>query len=479
MEHKYDAIVIGGGLAGLTCSLALVNKGKRVRLIEKMPVVGGYQGYFQRKGFFFEPCFHSVTEASPDGVVTRALNSLNLREPPSFVKLDPTARIIFPDETFTMPSNREDYQALLKKKFPNQTAGIEKIFRTMSEIYEGFKRLPETTPALERYRGKVFQHILDEFISDKRLMVIISAFWGYLGVPPTRASAPLFSAFFASLYTVGSYFPLGGITRLVNLLEQTIRERGGEITLKCPAQKILIEDGKVCGVLLEHGEEIRGDAIISNIDALTTFFQMIGEQYLPPDFVLQLKKLQTTPSSFSVFLGVKNGGVIPKNSAAANIIVFPEGDFKSHHEAIREGKLENAPYCLAIPTLIDSSLAPPGHHIVSLHTAIPYRPEGITHWKEKKEHYTEKLIDLAEKIIPGLRKYIVVKEAATPDTLVRFTGNSRGAVGGWDYTPDTDEHRPGNKTPLEGLWLTGHWTFPGVGVHNVIQSGCLTASLIP
>jgi prolycopene isomerase len=110
---------------------------------------------------------------------------------------------------------------------------------------------------------------------------------------------------------------------------------------------------------------------------------------------------------------------------------------------------------------------------------VPYRPEGITDWKEKKEQYTEKLIGLAESIIPGLKSQIVVKEAATPDTLIRFTSNNKGAVGGWDYTPDSDANRPGNKTPIEGLWLTGHWTFPGVGVHNVIQSGCLTASLIP
>jgi len=479
MEHKYDAIIIGGGLAGLACTLALVNKGKKVRLIEKMHVVGGYQGCFNRKGFFFEPCFHSVTEASPDGVVARALASLKLKETASFIKLDPTAQIIFPGEVFTMPSNFDDYRALLKQKFPHQASGIEKIFRTMSEIYEGLKKFPERIPAVERYRGKVFQHILDEFVSDKRLMAIISAFWGYLGRPPTRASALLFSAFFASLYTVGSYFPSGGITRLVKLLEQTIIARGGEIALKCPAKRILIEDGKACGVLLENGEEIRGNAIISNIDALTTFFQMVGEQYLPADFVLQLKKLQTTPSSFSVFLGVKNGSTIPKDISAANIIIFPEGDFNSHYEAILEGKLNNAPYCLAIPTLIDSSLAPPGHHIITLHTAIPYRPEGITDWKEKKEYYTEKLIDLAEKVIPGLKDQIVVKEAATPDTLVRFSGNSKGAVGGWDYTPDTDANRPGNKTPVEGLWLTGHWTFPGVGVHNVIQSGCLTASLVP
>jgi len=475
---EYDAIVIGGGLGGLTCALALVNKGKKVRLLEKMHMVGGYQGYFIRKGFFFEPCFHSVAEASPDGAVARALASLKLNEVPAFVKLDPTARIIFPDEIFTMPSGFLDYTAVLKQKFPRETSGIDRMFRTMSDIYQGLQGFPGKKSVVERFRGMVFQDILDESVSDKRLMAIISAFWGYLGLSPTRASALVYSAFFASLYTLGSYFPRSGITGLVKLVQQAIIERGGEISLKCPAKKILIEQGKASGVILETGETIRADAVISNTDATTTFFHMVGEQHLPAVFVRQLKKLKPTLSSFSVFLGVKNSGIIPPEIAAGNIIVFPEGDFHSHSEAILEGKLENAPFCLAVPTLIDSSLAPPDHHIISLHTAVPFRPPGTACWKEKKGQYTERLIKLTEKVIPGITRQIVVKVAATPDTLVHFTGNYKGAVGGWDYTPDTDAHRPGNKTPVEGLWLTGHWTFPGVGVHSVIQSGCLTASMV-
>jgi len=475
--HAYDALIIGGGLGGLTCALALINKGKRVRLLEKIHMVGGYQGYFSRKGFLFEPCLHSVAEASPTGAVTKVLSSLKLKEIPQFIKLDPATCLIFPDKTYTVPADLASYQALLTQGFPQQAAGIEDAFKIMNEIYRALEKFPEKSPILERYQGKVFQYILDECVSDKKLQAVIAGFWGYLGTPPHHVSALVLSALNASLFSEGNYLPRDGINHLVKLLEGTIRERGGEISLNSSVKKIVIKDSMACGVVLESGETIDGNAVVSNVDATTTFFQMVGEEYLPADFSSQVKKLKPSLSALCVFLGVKNGGAIPDGLAATNLI-YPDYDSHSQYERILQGTIERVPYCLVIPTLVVPSLAPQGHHVINLCTHIPYRPEGITNWKEKKEEYTERLITMAEKLIPGLRKQIVVKEAATPDTLLRYTSNREGALGGWAYTPETDAGRPFNKTPIERFWLTGHWTFPGVGIHGVITSGYLTASMI-
>ena len=474
----YDVIIIGGGLAGLTCALALINKGKKVRLLEKIHIVGGYQGYFRRKGFLFEPCLHSVAEASPSGAVTKVLSSLKLKEIPHFIKLDPATCLIFPDKTYTVPADLASYKALLTQGFPQEAAGIEKTFKIMNEIYRAFEKLPEKSLIHDRYQGKVFQHILDECVFDKKLQAAIAGFWGYLGTPPHHVSALLLSALNASLFSEGNYLPRDGINHLVKLLEGTIRERGGEISLNSPVKKIVIKDSKVWGVVLERGEKIDGNAVVSNVDATTTFFQMVGEEYLSTNFALQLKKLKPSLSAFSVFLGIKDEVTIPQELAATNLI-YPDYDSAGQYQRILQGKIEKVPYCLAIPTLVTPSLAPQGHHVINLCTHLPYRPEGITNWKEKKEEYTERFITMAEKVIPGLRKQIVVKEAATPDTLLRYTSNREGALGGWAYTPETDAGRPFNKTPIEGLWLTGHWTFPGVGIHGVITSGYLTASMIP
>ena len=204
---------------------------------------------------------------------------------------------------------------------------------------------------------------------------------------------------------------------------------------------------------------------------------MIGEEYLPSDYQGQLKELNPTLSAFSVYLGVKDDNLIPDGFSVANLI-YPDNDLDHQYRAILKGEIEEMPLVVSIPTLVNKDLAPPGHHILSIFTAIPYRLAGMNSWRERKEEYTERLISQLEKWMPGLRQNIVVKEAASPDTLLRYTGNREGAVGGWDYTPHSIFNRPANKTPIAGLWLTGHWTAPGVGVHGTIQSGCLTASLI-
>jgi prolycopene isomerase len=158
-------------------------------------------------------------------------------------------------------------------------------------------------------------------------------------------------------------------------------------------------------------------------------------------------------------------------------LVYPGEDMDRQYEAVLSGDIESMPWVVSIPTLTAPQLAPPGHHILSLFAPIPYRLAGMTHWRERKGEYTERFIRLASTLFPGLEKRIVVREAATPDTLVRYTGNREGSLG-WNYTPESISGRPENKSPVPGLWLTGHWTVPGVGVHGAIQSGFITSQAI-
>lgn len=474
---KYDAIIIGGGLAGLTCAISLLRKGKSVRLLEKMHMTGGCQGYYKRGGFLFEPNIHSVAEAGENGLVTHTLASLGLSGKVQFERVDPNAYLIFPDDTFSIPAELGEYLSKLRQKFPAEASNIDKLFKTMGEIFQGVAIHQGKAPIVGEYAGKVFQELLDEFIEDKKLQAIIAGFWGW-GFPPATVSALVFSTLTYSLCANGNYLPRGGINKIVELLEKEVRERGGNISLKSPVKEILIQNGKAGGVVLESGERLKGRAIISNADVNTTFFDMIGEQHFEPYFLSKIKKLEPALSCFNVVLGIKDSAIIPKEFSSNNF-VYPNYDFNSQYAAMLSGELEKAPFCISIPTLISPELAPEGHHILTLYMPMAYRPKSVKNWKASKTEYTERFIDQAEKYIPGLREQIVITEASTPETLIRYTGNSQGAIAGWNYTPYTDISRPKNETPIQDLYLTGHWTFPGPGTHSAIPSGCITAALIP
>lgn len=472
-----DTVIIGGGLGGLTCAAALARKGRRILLVEKNPVLGGAQATYKRGGFVIEPCLHVMVEAGPTGALARLLEGLGLGESVAFSRFSPTSQFVFPDRTVTVPAEGKGYLEALKGLFPGEAAGIEGAFDRMLRIARGLGEAPATDPMVARYGGKVFRDLLDEFAGDVRLRALLAGYGTYFGLPPSRISSLLVAAFTASIVFGGGYLPAGGIQRLVDSLEQAIVERGGEIRKKAPVKAVSVRGGRASGVILEGGEEIPAKAVVSNADARTTFFSLVGEEHLPGPFVERLRAIRPMCSSFNVFLGVKAEGLGLEAMAPA-LCCLPNYDLDGQYEAMRRGEIEANNFWIGLPTLTNPFMAPEGHHLVVLYATVPYRPAGID-WKEDKEAFTRRVIDLAEKAIPGLKRNIVMTDAASPDTLVRYTGNSEGAVAGWECSPEADALRPANRTPVEGLFLAGHWTVPGPGTGSVMQSGLIAADLIP
>lgn len=473
---KYEVVVIGGGLGGLTCAAALARGGKTVLLLEKNPVLGGYQATYQRKGFTIEPCLHVMVEAGRDGSIQQILSELGVAEEIEFSRFDPASQFIFPDLNIRIPPDRNDFLALLKNRFPDEAGGIDRLFAFMKGVYDGLQGPPEQNPLIGEYGKKVFQSVLDTFITNKKLQAIVAGYCSYFGLPPSRISSLLMCAFTESVISKGGYLPKGGVKKLIDLLEKTIENAGGKISKKSPVKTIITKHGKVAGVILARGEKIGCDKVVSSADAMTTFFSMVGEKNLPTDFSERLKKIPITYSSLNVFLGVRSKNLSLEKLAPA-VCYYPDYDLDGQSQAMLQGAIEKASFWIGIPTISNPFMAPEGHHLIVVYVPIPYRIEGVD-WKDMKQEFTLRVLILAEKVIPGLKKNIAMIDAATPETLVRYTGNTDGAVAGWASTPEADALRPQNKTPIEGLYLAGHWTFPGPGTGSAIQSGWLTASMI-
>src|SRR3972149_2741021 len=172
-----DVIIVGAGMAGLTCGCLLAKNGLRVLLIEKNQKVGGCCTSFERDGFSFDLSVQSIGECQKGGRIWRLLEKLNLLDKIHFIPLEPAREYHFPDRKITQSSRLETHIETLAALFPKERKGIEKVYRVLKQVFEEFSRIPPSLdwfnpatfssqhPLLSQYKNKTYGELLEETIS--------------------------------------------------------------------------------------------------------------------------------------------------------------------------------------------------------------------------------------------------------------------------------------------------------------------------
>jgi phytoene dehydrogenase-like protein len=265
--------------------------------------------------------------------------------------------------------------------------------------------------------------------------------------------APLFQYYFE-----GAYYPCGGAQAFPNALIESIRSNGGKVLFRAPVKRILVENGRAVGIELESGEIHRAEAVISNADVRRTFAELLPSEHVPPDFLGRLTARKPSTSVFMVFLGL---------------------DYMPNLEPVTALALDGKELWIVITSKVDPSLAPEGHANLTLSRLIPHE-EAVT-WDRtvkgylgRKREAGDKLITLAEQVIPDLRAHIVYRQEASPATFTRFARTSGGAIYGMAAG---QPHTP-MRSPIERLYMVGSSVFPGAGIEAAVTSGATAADLI-
>jgi prolycopene isomerase len=270
----------------------------------------------------------------------------------------------------------------------------------------------------------------------------------------------------------GAYTCRGTFQSLAEALVAAIEREGGELVLRGLVRRILVEDERATGVVLENGQVIRAPLVVSNADARQTVEELVGAQHFPARFRRRLRVATPSVSAFLVYAATDLD--LAQADLAHETFLYAGPD---HDRAFAAG-LRGEPTWLSMtaPTRLDPGLAPPGEHLLTLTTLVGAR--AVSSWSAAKPDFVERLLELAERRLPGLRRRLRFVEGATPRTLERYTRNQAGALYGFDVTPSQlGPGRLDNETPLPGLYLAGHWTRPGGGVVGVVRSGLRTARL--
>lgn len=488
-KERYDVVVIGSGLGGLTVAALLARAGKDVLVIERHDRLGGYAHSFRRPPYHFDSSVHLTSGCEPvayagGAAIHRVLDAVGVREQCEFLRVDPFCDAVFPGLHLSAPVGAEAFCQSLREKFPNEE-GIDALFDVCRRIRDEVAcaqdvlatgdglRIQRELPTLFRYRRATLAEVMDEFLRDTKLKAVFATLWPYLGLPPSKISFLYWSTMLAGFVTDGAFYCRGSFQNFANALGKAIRRDGGEILLKTPVRRIVVEEGRACGVLLENGQKISAPSVISNADAVQTIEDLVGKQHFSASHVKRVEKMEPSLSAFVVYLATD----LPLHAGPYGHETFFYRSFNHDQNYTNTCHGKIAWFTATIPTLVDPSLAPTGEHLMILTTLMAY--DIGRSWREAKSEYQEMFLQEAEQYFPGLRASLRFVESASPRTMERYTRNSHGAVYGWNVSPDqVGPSRMNVKSPLAGLYFAGHWTEPGGGVYGVVLSGIRCAQQV-
>jgi phytoene dehydrogenase-like protein len=492
--EKYPTVIIGAGLGGLVCGAYLARQGIPVTVVEQHRIPGGYATSFDRAEgrFTFEVSLHgtSIHNNGAAGI----LHDIGVLDKLKLVPLPEIYRLKTPQLDISVPQkNAETYIQLLCRHFPDEAGGIrgfvEEMIAIASEVNQlsrnrgKFIRLlfPLQYPAMWHVHNLSLAELVNEHVANPEVQNILTALWGYYGLPPSRLSGFYYANATGDYLKNGSYYIKERSQDLSNAIAEVIETNGGKILYDSPARKIRVKDGAVEGIEFEGGETLPARAVVSNASALVTFQEMLPADIVPADYLRKLTGYKPSISSFIVWLGLQ-GDITTKIKAFSTFVSSgsnPEEEYASHIN----GEVEKGSFAVAVYDNIYKEYSSPGTSTLQLIFLSGYEPwrkyesdyrNGRKEaYRSEKERWTDTLIRRAEKeLISGLSSMIAVKEAATPLTNWQYTGNTEGAIYGFEQSMDNAfMNRIQNRTPVKGLYLASAWGNPGGGYGGVFRGG--------
>ena len=497
MSDRWDVIIVGAGIGGLTAAAMLVKAGLHVLILDRNPHPGGTAYVYQRKGFTFPmgPLGFSTPSLIRDTLVELDGGDLKLSQIQYRIKAFDL------DVPLSLPFPRMIEE--LTRLFPTEAKAIGQFFKNVEELVSAiqFPDVDFNRSILEKAAEKSALEYLSGLVRDWRLRRVL----GSIGTQEPYSSLPLVSAMWELMSNEGIWYPVGGIHSLCERMVQAVIGRQenhqgiGEIRLGAEVKEIRVDKGKVLGVTLKDGMRIDSDAIISNADYQITFIKLIGSKAVPDEWNQAVLNAKQTRSNFQVCLGVDGNRVDLSSFKDADRLIYRRSQGTSSEELdwgtdeINPEDLAGQELEVSLLSKHDKTLCPAGTEVIVIRTEAEhshftrFRPawrKRVPEYQDYKMRLGRALIQEIEKFISGLEKAILVTDIATPLTFEEQGGRSGGAVAGWSWNyEDRPDHRARElvRTPIKGLYMAGYQAFSTLfmgGVPTAMESGKRAAQAV-
>jgi phytoene dehydrogenase-like protein len=474
MAGQRKMVIIGGGIAGLCAGVYARKKGFATEIVELHSIAGGLATAWKRGGYTFENCVHWLV-GSKKGA---DLNDM-WREVFDIDRLEfyNSAILSVTEKGKARVTTHRDNDALereLLAKAPEDAGAIADFMRDVRKLTRF--RMPMADgffeKALSYARALPYLPLLSKASKitvaeyGKRFTnpLLRSYFQGIMG--DLSAIAILFS--FAWMNGGNGGYPIGGSLRMIGLIEENYRKLGGGIRFNARVKRIIVKDGRACGVELESGETIGADVVVSAADGHATLFDMLGEQYLDDKTKMRFETLKPFPSYLMVSLGIARE--FTGEPELLNLLLDKPIRIDDRTE------IDNTSFRIFN---YDPTFAPRGKTaIVSFIPTYNYeywtelRKKSPEKYAGEKQRIADKIIEVFDKRYPGSREKIEIIDVATPATVLRYTNNWQGSMEGWLITPKTGAKQlPCTVPGIRNFYMVGQWISPGGG----LPAGLMTA----
>jgi phytoene desaturase len=479
-------VIVGAGLAGLSCALRLLGAGRQVTVLEREQLPGGRAGRLDVDGYRFDtgPTVLTMPHLIADalGAVGEELAGwLDLRP------VDPLYRAHYPDgSTLDVHADADAMAAEVTRVCgPREAAGYRRFVDFVTRLYRlemrGFidrnldSPLDLLTPDLARLVAlggfRRLQPKIRQFFADPRTQRIFSFQAMYAGLSPYDALA-IYAVIAYMDSVAGVYFPAGGVHAVPVALAGAAEKHGAVIRYGTEVARVEVAGGRARAVITTGGERIPADAVVLNPDLPVAYRDLLPAAYTPG----RVKRLRYSPSCFVLHVGSRAA----YGKIAHHNIHFGRSWRRTFDELIDERTLMSDPSILVTnPSRADPSSAPPGRHTYYVLAPTPHLGADID-WRVRGPAYRDELIATLEaRGYVGFGDAIEVERAVTPADWAA-SGLAMGAPFAAAHTfGQTGPFRPSNLAPgLENVVFTGSGTQPGVGVPMVLISGRLAAQRI-
>jgi phytoene dehydrogenase-like protein len=498
VRNRYDVIVVGAGIGGLTAGALLAKRGLRVLVIEQHYIPGGCCTCIRRRDITFDVGAAVFMGCGEIGFTPHHFVMNELEEELDLIRHAAMYRIHAFGSKISFWRDLDRFLEELIAVFPSQERGIRSLYREMKEFYlkvlckNDMPMSPTETPRKEQVKmllrdpvGMVrvmrqlsisTYDLLRKHISDPKLI----AFYDYLMSFFTcctvkEVPAIIGTSMFIDAHLGGACYAQGSPQMLPNKLEKSIERNGGQMLYRNMVDEILIERGQAYGVRLADGTEIMADRVVANATVWNLYGRLVRPRHIKPERMAWAQRFEPTLDLFLLYIGVRRDA-IPEDAQPVEILIDNIFDFQADN------------YGIFIPSLEDPSLAPPGMH--SMTVMAPSKTGRVKNrfgsvyqseeYYERKQEEAEKVIDDLERMyFTGLKKNIVCMEAATPATLERFTLKNFGCIGGPKLSRNQFlTKRLRARSEWKNLYLCGDSTTMGEGVVSTTVSGVSAANMV-